>query len=82
MDQTVTSGTFARLKAGCRVLGMRSAASGKQFLCMQCEMTEEKCACEKYCAFCQSQIDVRLSEDGLFYCAPCREACGYKTADE
>jgi hypothetical protein len=48
---------------------------------MQCEMNEEKCYCEKYCCSCQSQLDVRLVEDGLYYCAPCREACGYKTSD-
>jgi hypothetical protein len=53
----------------------------KQFICMQCEMNEEKCYCEKYCCSCQSQLDVRLCEDGLYYCSPCREACGYKASD-
>jgi len=57
-----------------------SAASGKKYVCMQCEMGEEKCSCEKYCCLCQSQIDVRLCQDGLFYCPPCREACDYTTA--
>jgi hypothetical protein len=58
-----------------------SYATTKQFICMQCEMNEEKCYCEKYCCSCQSQLDVRLVEDGLYYCSPCREACGYKASD-
>jgi len=48
--------------------------------CSQCEQIEERCECEKYCVFCQSQLDVRLCEDGLFYCAACREACDYKVS--
>lgn len=52
-----------------------------KFRCMQCELTEEKCSCEKYCSLCQSELNVRLCHGGLYYCAPCREACDYKTAD-
>lgn len=37
--------------------------------------------CEKYCVLCQSVIDIRLCEDGLLYCEPCRTACDYKTAN-
>jgi hypothetical protein len=48
---------------------------------MQCEMTEDRCDCEKYCCLCQSLMEVRLCEDGLFYCKPCREACGYSVSD-
>ncbi len=48
--------------------------------CSQCEQVEERCDCEKYCVFCQSQLDVRLCEDGLFYCGACREACDYKVS--
>jgi len=59
-----------------------SAGTGKQFVCMQCELNEAKCGCEKYCCSCQSQLDVRLCHDGLYYCPPCREACGYRTSDE
>jgi len=58
-----------------------SAGTAKKFTCMQCEMIEAKCFCEKYCCFCQSQIDVRLCHDGLYYCPPCREACDYKVSD-
>jgi len=48
---------------------------------MQCEMPENKCECEKFCCLCQSQIEVRLCQDGLFYCPPCRQACDYIVAD-
>jgi hypothetical protein len=58
------------------------AATKTKYQCMQCEMPEDKCECEKYCAFCQGQIDIRLCQDGLFYCPPCREACDYKTSDK
>jgi len=49
--------------------------------CSVCEQTEERCECEKYCVFCQGQLDVRLCDDGLYYCNACREACGYRAAD-
>jgi hypothetical protein len=49
--------------------------------CAQCEMTEDRCECEKYCVLCQSQLDVRLCTDGLYYCEPCREACEYRVSD-
>jgi hypothetical protein len=58
------------------------ATTKTKYNCMQCEMPEDKCECEKYCAFCQGQVDVRLCQDGLYYCPPCREACDYKTSDE
>jgi len=45
-------------------------------------MSEAKCGCEKFCVFCQSQLDVRLCQDGLFYCSACRQACDYKTVDD
>jgi len=44
-------------------------------------MPEKMCECEKYCVLCQSQIDIRLCTDGLYYCEPCREACDYKVSD-
>ena len=58
------------------------ATATKKFLCMQCEMPEDKCDCEKYCAFCQGQVEVRLCQDGLYYCVPCREAADYKTQEQ
>lgn len=53
----------------------------RKLVCMQCEAPESRCVCEKYCCLCQTLLDVRLCQDGLYYCAPCREACDYKTAD-
>ena len=49
--------------------------------CAQCEQLEENCQCEKFCVLCQSVIDIRLCEDGLMYCEPCRSACDYKVAN-
>jgi hypothetical protein len=45
-------------------------------------MTEDRCDCERYCCLCQSLTEIRLCEDSLYYCKPCREACGYKVSDE
>jgi hypothetical protein len=50
-------------------------------ICAQCERSEASCWCEKFCALCQSQLDVRLCTDGLLYCEACRTACEYKTAN-
>jgi hypothetical protein len=59
-----------------------ATAAPRKYRCLQCEMTEERCDCEKYCCLCQSLMEVRLCEDSLYYCKPCREACGYKMGDE
>jgi hypothetical protein len=50
-------------------------------VCSQCDKSETKCGCEKYCCFCQSQENVRLCVDGLYYCPDCREACDLHVAD-
>jgi hypothetical protein len=55
--------------------------TGKKYTCLLCESVESRCHCDKYCCLCQSQLNVRLSNDGLYYCAECREACDYKTSD-
>jgi hypothetical protein len=49
--------------------------------CGQCEMPEAQCECDKFCCLCQSQLDIRICQDGLMYCEPCRSSCGYKTSD-
>lgn len=51
-------------------------------VCTQCEKPESKCTCEKYCCFCQSQHNVRLCVDGLYYCPDCREACDVQLAEK
>jgi hypothetical protein len=52
-----------------------------RIVCVQCERPEAGCGCEKYCVFCQSELNMRLCTDGLYYCDACRSACDYKTAD-
>ncbi len=54
----------------------------KQLKCIVCDHPEARCTCERYCALCQSDYGVRLTEDGQYYCVDCREACDYKTQDE
>ncbi len=56
-----------------------SAKSASRVLCAQCEQTESRCYCEKFCVLCQSQLNIRLCTDGLLYCEACRTACDYKT---
>jgi hypothetical protein len=51
------------------------------FLCATCNQPEDKCECVKYCQLCHSDYDVRLTQDGLYYCRDCREACDYKSQD-
>jgi hypothetical protein len=54
----------------------------KRFVCAQCDQPEERCECDKYCCLCQNWESVRLVGDGLWYCADCREVCGYLTQDQ
>ena len=46
-----------------------------EFHCNVCDRTERTCTCTKYCGLCQGLDDVRLCEDGMYYCRACREAC-------
>jgi hypothetical protein len=47
----------------------------QDFICSVCELPEKRCGCEKYCCLCQAVFEVRLCEDGMYYCQPCRESC-------
>ena len=58
-----------------------STKPASRILCAQCEQTESRCWCEKFCILCQSQLDIRLCTDGLMYCEPCRTACDYKPVE-
>ena len=58
------------------------ATTKKRVVCAQCEMPEHRCECERYCALCQGQIEIRLCTDGLYYCEACRTACGYEAAEK
>lgn len=60
---------------------MSTATGAGKYRCAQCEKPENSCECEKYCCLCQTVLDdVRLCQDGLFYCEPCRKACDYKVS--
>jgi hypothetical protein len=48
------------------------------YQCLVCGMTEDKCDCTRYCCICQGYYDVRLVQDGQYYCQACREACEYQ----
>jgi hypothetical protein len=61
---------------------MSSRPGVSRIVCAQCERPEASCGCEKFCVYCQSQLDVRLCTDGLFYCEACRTACDYKVAEK
>lgn len=52
------------------------------FECQQCDKPERECLCDRFCILCQSQHDVRLCQDGYYYCADCRQACHYYTEDD
>jgi hypothetical protein len=50
------------------------------FMCLQCHQPEGQCKCEvkHYCVLCQGEHNVRLVQDGNYYCLDCREACDYQ----
>jgi hypothetical protein len=49
-------------------------------LCSQCDLTEEKCKCERYCCYCHGMERIRLCVDVQYYCPDCREACEVSVA--
>ncbi len=49
-----------------------------KFKCAVCDLEESNCQCEKYCSLCQGAHDVRLCQDGMYYCLECREACDFQ----
>ena len=48
------------------------------FICAQCDKTEARCDCGKYCMLCKSEDNVRLCQDGQYYCQVCRECCDFQ----
>ena len=54
-----------------------------RFHCVICNADEDRCQCavKDYCVLCLGGDDVRLWEDGLYYCRTCREACDYRLPD-
>jgi hypothetical protein len=77
----VTKGTFAISSFRVTLTAMSTGTSRAKFRCAQCEMPEAECECDKYCCLCQTVLEVRICQDGLMYCEPCRNACDYKTSD-
>ena len=74
--------SFFAVPADARYIICMSTGTGPaKYKCAQCEQPESSCECEKFCCLCQSVIDIRLCNDGLMYCEPCRTACEYKTSD-
>lgn len=49
-----------------------------KFICMQCDQPEGSCKCDRYCCLCQGEHNVRLCQDGNYYCLDCREACDFQ----
>ena len=47
----------------------------QKFRCNICDLEEDRCLCDKYCWLCQGSNNVRLCQDGQYYCLECREAC-------
>lgn len=47
------------------------------YACTVCGENEERCQCPRFCMLCSSDSDVRLCDDGCYYCDICREICGY-----
>lgn len=50
-------------------------------VCSQCDKPARNCTCEKYCCHCQSQFNVKMAVDGIYYCPDCREACDVALAE-
>jgi hypothetical protein len=49
----------------------------ERFRCALCDQEEDKCRCERYCSLCNGFNNVRLCQDGAYYCLDCREACDF-----
>jgi len=47
------------------------------YACTVCGLPEDRCQCPRFCMLCKSDYNVRLCEDGCFYCYDCREICGF-----
>lgn len=52
------------------------------YVCTVCGVIEDECKCPRFCILCKSDMNVRLCEDGCFYCGDCREVCGYSVEEK
>jgi hypothetical protein len=58
-------------------LAIHFPAMAEPFRCMVCEQEEAKCRCDRYCSLCHGFHNVRLCQDGAYYCLDCREVCDF-----
>ncbi len=49
-----------------------------KYRCAVCDQPESNCKCDRYCILCLGFHDVRLCQDGSYYCLECREACEFQ----
>lgn len=61
-----------------RAVSRYSSAMAERFKCMVCELEESRCFCDKYCSLCHGFHNVRLCQDGAYYCLDCREVCDFQ----
>jgi sulfur transfer complex TusBCD TusB component (DsrH family) len=47
------------------------------YICTVCGSPERDCQCPRFCTLCKSDDNIRLCEDGCYYCLDCREVCGF-----
>jgi len=67
-----------RLNLKLETLSITVRLMAEKFKCLVCGQEEGSCQCDKYCALCQGGHDVRLCQDGQYYCLDCREACDFQ----
>ena len=81
-DSRRYQGHFPTSRAARYIDRMSTGTGPAKYRCAQCEQPETQCECEKFCCLCQAVIDIRICDDGLMYCEPCRKACDYKTSSD
>ena len=61
--------------------GFGTFTGGTMFVCGTCNKLERQCKCDRFCMLCQSDYQVRLCEDGFYYCKDCRDACDFRSEE-
>ena len=67
--------SVVEVSPGCKYNG---CAMADHYQCAVCDQIERECKCDRYCTLCLGFHDVRLCQDGSYYCLECREACDYQ----
>jgi hypothetical protein len=63
------------------VFNLIGSEGGPMFICVTCSKLEQQCKCDRFCMLCQSDFQVRLCEDGYYYCKDCRDACDFRSEE-